>query len=116
MIVLAFGSTAIAQTTPSNLYVQVGSDNNGEPILLDLASIKETEYIILQKHGDGMAQTTLLASCDRHSLVSKRLSLYNSTGQLMRDDKNKREIVPKPGTPEANSMEIVCRGVAFDGK
>ncbi|RCJ37899.1 hypothetical protein A6770_13995 [Nostoc minutum NIES-26] len=114
-IILSCGSTAIAQTTNNNLYIQVGSDSNGEPIILDLASIKGTEYIILQKHDDGMAQTNLRASCGQHRLVSTRLSIYNSTGKLTRDDKTKREISLKLGTPEANSMEIVCRGSEVRG-
>ncbi|BAZ47796.1 hypothetical protein NIES4103_04000 [Nostoc sp. NIES-4103] len=106
---LSFGSTAIAQTANSNLYIQVGSDINGEPIILDLASVKGSEYTLLRKHGDGTAQTTLSASCVQHRLFSKRFSFYNSAGKLIRDDKAKREIVLKRGTPESNSMEIVCQ-------
>jgi hypothetical protein len=116
-IILSFSSTASAQTINNNLYIQVGSGSNGEPVILDLASIKGTEYVIIQKHGDGMTQTNLRASCGQHKLTSTRLSLYNSTGQLTRDDKTKREISFKLGTPEANSMEIVCRGAeARSGK
>ncbi len=107
---LSLGSTAIAQASNSNLYIQVGSDGNGEPIVLDLASIKGNEYILLQKHGNGKAQTTLRAACGQGRLFSNRLSVYTSAGQLIRDDQTKREIFPKPGTPEANAMEIVCRG------
>ncbi|MDF2388442.1 hypothetical protein JMG10_43880, partial [Nostoc ellipsosporum NOK] len=105
---LSLGSTAIAQTA-SNLYIQVGSDINSEPIILDLASVKGSEYTLLRKHGDGTAQTTLSASCVQHRLFSKRFSFYNSAGKLIRDDKAKREIVLKRGTPESNSMEIVCQ-------
>ncbi|MBH8553260.1 hypothetical protein I8751_12935 [Nostocaceae cyanobacterium CENA357] len=107
---LSLGSTAIAQANNNNLYIQVGSDGNGEPIVLDLASIKGNEYILLQKHDKGTAQTTLRAACGQQRLFSKRLSVYTSAGHLIRDDQTKREIFPKPGTPEANAMEIVCRG------
>ncbi|QSJ15049.1 hypothetical protein JYQ62_24735 [Nostoc sp. UHCC 0702] len=106
---LSFGSIAIAQTANTNLYIQVGSDSNGEPIILDLASVKGSEYTLLRKYEDGTAQTTLSASCVQHRLFSKRFSFYNSTGKLIRDDKAKREIVLKSGTPESNSMEIVCQ-------
>jgi hypothetical protein len=107
---LSLSSTAIAQTNNNNLYIQVGSDRNGEPIVLDLASVKGNEYILLQKHGNGTAKSTLHAACSQRRLFSQRLSVYTSAGQLTRDDQTKREIFPKPGTPEANAMEIVCRG------
>ncbi len=107
---LSLGSTAIAQTNNNNLYIQVGSDVNGHPMALDLASVKENEYILVQKHGNGTLQTTFHAACGQRRLFSQRLSVYTSAGQLTRDDQAKREIFPKPGTPEANAMEIVCRG------
>ncbi|WGV25610.1 hypothetical protein [Halotia branconii] len=107
---LSLGSTAIAQTSHNNLYIQVGSDGNGHPMALDLASIKGNEYTLVQKHSDGTAKRTLRAACGQRRLFSERLSIYTSVGKLTRDDQTKREIFPKPGTPEANSMEIVCRG------
>lgn len=111
VIILAFSSTAIAETIGNNAFfhIQVGSDSNGNPILLDLSSVKGTEYIISQKHGDGMAKTTLKAACSQGRLFSKRFSLYTSTGQLTSDNKIEREIFPQLGTADATSMEIVCR-------
>ncbi|MEA5505636.1 hypothetical protein VB735_21490 [Halotia wernerae UHCC 0503] len=106
---LSFDSTAIAQTSHNNLYIQVGSDINGHPIVLDLASVKGNEYMLLQKHGSGTVKRTLRAACGQRRLFSKRLSVYTSAGQLTRDDQTKQEIFPKPGTPEANAMEIVCQ-------
>jgi hypothetical protein len=107
----SFSGTAIAQITNNNLYIQVGSDRNGDPITLDLASVKGSEYILLQQHGGGTTQTTLRASCSQGRLFSKKFSLYTSTGELISNEKTEREIFPKPGTPDAVSMEIVCRGV-----
>jgi hypothetical protein len=109
VIALSFSGTVIAQTTNNYIYIEVGADNHGNPITLDLSSIKGTEYILLHKHGDKTVKTTLHASCSENRLFTKRVSLYTSTGHLTSDNKTEREIFPKPGTAYAGSMAIVCQ-------
>ncbi len=109
-ISLSLSSTAIAQTVNNFIYIEVGADSHGNPITLDLSSIKGTEYVILYEHGNQTVKTTLHASCGEGRLFSKRVSLYTLTGQLTSDDKTEREIFPKPGTADAGSMKIVCQG------
>jgi hypothetical protein len=113
VMIVAIGNTASAEIFEHSfaLDIQVGSDNNGHPILLDLASVKGTEYILSQKHGDGVAKTTLQAVCHQGKLYAKRLAIYNSTGQLISEQKLEREILLQPGTADATSMEMVCRTV-----
>jgi hypothetical protein len=107
---LLVGGTAVAQTTNGQLafHMQVGADNDGNPIILDAGSVQGSEYTILKKQGDGMAKTSFRADCGEGRLFSKGLSVYNATGELIKEDKTQQEISPQPGTPEANSMEIVC--------
>jgi len=110
----SFSGTAIAETMNNFIYVQVGADTNGNPITLDLSSIKGTEYNLLHKHGSDTLQTTLHASCGEGRLFSTRVSLYTLTGKLTSDDKTVREIFPKPGTAEHDAMEIVCQGAGIN--
>jgi len=110
-ITLSVGGTAIAQTTNSKLafHLQVGADHEGNPIILDAGSVQGSEYTILQKQGNGIEKTTFRASCAEGKLFSEKSSVYNATGQLIKEQQTKQEISPQPGTPEANSMEIVCQ-------
>jgi hypothetical protein len=113
VIALSVSGTAIAQTTNNYIYIEVGADSHGNPITLDLSSIKGTEYILLYKHGDKTIKTTLFASCNEGRLFSKRVSLYTSTGRLTSDNHTEREIFPKPGTADAGSMDIVCQAAGI---
>lgn len=110
-ITLSVGGTAIAQTTNNKLafHMQVGADNEGNPIVLDAGSVQGNEYTILQKQGNGIEKTTFRASCAERRLFAEKSSVYNASGQLIREQQTKQEVSPKPGTPEANSMEIVCQ-------
>ncbi|NDJ23339.1 hypothetical protein GS682_17195 [Nostoc sp. B(2019)] len=112
-IALSFTGTAIAQTTNNYIYIEVGADSHGNPITLDLSSIKGTEYILLHKRGDKTVKTTLYASCSERRLFSKRVSVYTSTGQLTSDNQTEREIFPKSGAADAGSMEIVCQAAGI---
>lgn len=118
VMIVAIGNTASAEISDHSfsLEIQVGSDHSGHPILLDLASVKGTEYTLSQKHGDGMAKTTLQAACNQGKLYAKRLAIYTSTGQLTSEQKLEREILLKPGTADATSMEMVCRTANKLGK
>ncbi|WP_414565860.1 hypothetical protein [Anabaena sp. CCY 9613] len=113
VIIASIGSTANAEITDNSfsLDIQVGADNYGNPIILDLASVKGTEYTLSQKHGDGVAKTTLQAACNQGKLYATRFAVYNSTGKLTSNQTIEREIVLKPDTADANatSMQIVCR-------
>jgi len=111
VMTLLVGSTAIAQTTNKRLafYVQVGSDNDGNPIILDADSVKGNQYTILQKQGDGLKQTTFRAACGERRLFSEKSALYNADKELISEKPTNQEITPQPGTPEANSMQIVCQ-------
>lgn len=112
-ITLLTGSTAIAQTTNNRLafHVQVGSDNDGNPIILDAGSVQGSDYTILQKQGNGITKTIFHAVCAEGRLFSEKSSLYNADGKLISEQQTKQEITPQQGTPEANSMEIVCQTV-----
>ncbi|MEA5565890.1 hypothetical protein [Anabaena sp. UHCC 0399] len=109
LLSLSFSGIAIAETSKDNFYLQVGSNRNGDPIVLDLASVKGTEYTLLEQHGNGIARRTLRAACIQGRLFSRRLAVYGSNGHLHRVDKTEQEIFPKPRSADANSMEIVCR-------
>ncbi|MBW4615527.1 MAG: hypothetical protein KME21_20075 [Desmonostoc vinosum HA7617-LM4] len=109
MLAFSFSGAAIAQTTDNNIYIQVGEDNNGNPITLDVTSIKGTEYTLLYEQGEEIARTTFHASCGKGRLFSKRVSFYTAAGKLTRENKIEREVFPKPGTADANSMAIVCQ-------
>ncbi|WP_193196210.1 hypothetical protein [Nostoc sp. MG11] len=113
VIALSVSGTAIAQTTNNYIYIEVGADSHGNPITLDLSSIKGTEYILLHKHNAQTVKTTLYASCSEGRLFSKRISLYTLTGRLTSDNKTEREIFLKPGTADAGSMEIVCQAAGI---
>ncbi|AFY49712.1 hypothetical protein Nos7524_3939 [Nostoc sp. PCC 7524] len=106
---LSFSGIANAQTTNNTFYLQVGSNKNGDPIVLDVASVKGTEYTLLEQHGDTIIKRTLLAACSQGRLFSRKFALYASNGRLTRVDKVEQEIFPQPRTADANSMEIVCR-------
>lgn len=116
-ITLLTGSTAIAQTTNNRLafHVQVGSDNDGHPIILDAGSVKGSDYTILQKQGNRLTKTTFHAACAEGRLFWEKSSVYNVDGQLISEKQTKQEINPQPGTPEANSMEIVCQNAGTNG-
>lgn len=109
---LSFSGIAIAETTKDNFYLQVGSNRNGDPIVLDLASVKGTEYTLLEQHGNGISRRTLRAVCSQGRLFSRRSAVYSANGHLTRVDKTEQEIFPKPRSADANSMEIVCRVAA----
>ncbi|QLE59471.1 hypothetical protein FD725_21040 [Nostoc sp. TCL26-01] len=113
IVCLSFSGIASAETTKNNFYIQVGADNRGFPIALDLASVKGTDYTLVQQHENGIAKRTLHAACSQRRLFSKRLSFYSANGQLTSEDRTEKEIFPKPKTADAASMEIVCR-VASD--
>jgi hypothetical protein len=115
-ITLSVGGTAIAQTTNNKLafHMQIGADNQGNPIILDAGSVQGSEYTILQKQGNNLEKTTFRASCAEGRLFSEKSSVYNATGQLIKEQQTKQEISPQPGTPEANSMEIVCHAANSD--
>lgn len=106
---LSFSGMAIAETTKDNFYLQVGSNRNGDPIVLDLSSVKGTEYTLLEQRDNGIARRTLRAACSQGRLFSKRLAIYTSNGNLAKVDRTEQEIFPKPRSADANSMEIVCR-------
>jgi hypothetical protein len=110
-ITLSVGTTAIAQTNNKKLafHIQVGADAEGNSIVLDAGSVQGTEYTILQKQGDGLAKTTFRAACAEGRLFSEKSSIYNATGELITEQQTQQEISPQAGTPEANSMEIVCQ-------
>ncbi|MBD2448276.1 hypothetical protein H6G76_14085 [Nostoc sp. FACHB-152] len=112
-ITLSVGSTAIGQTTNNKLafHMQVGADHEGNPIVLDAGSVQGTQYTILEKQGDGIVKNTFRASCTEGRLFSEKSSVYNATGELIREQQIKQEISPQPGTPEANSMKIVCQSI-----
>ncbi|MBD2300887.1 hypothetical protein H6G80_13710 [Nostoc sp. FACHB-87] len=114
---LLVGNTAIAQTTDTQLafHIQVGSDNDGNPIILDAGSVQGSEYTILQKQGNGVTKTTFRASCAEGRLFSETAANYSADGQLVSEKPTKQEITPQPGTPEANSMEIVCQSASKEG-
>ncbi|WP_228059009.1 hypothetical protein [Nostoc sp. LEGE 06077] len=114
---LLVGNTALAQTTNEHLafHVQVGSDNDGNPIILDAGSVQGSEYTILQKQGNGITKTTFRASCAEGRLFSQTSSLYSADGKLVSKKQTNQEITPQPGTPEANSMEIVCHTANNEG-
>lgn len=113
-IAFSFGSTAIAQTTNKGFYIQVGSDSNNNPIVLDLASVEGTDYVLIEQRGEITVKRTIHAYCEQGKLLSKRLALYTS-GKLTSEDKTEREIFPQPGTPDAASMEIVCHAAGNYG-
>ncbi|MBD2441119.1 hypothetical protein H6G69_30805 [Nostoc sp. FACHB-110] len=110
-ITLSVGGTAIAQTTNNQVafHMQVGADNEGNPIVLDADSVQGSQYTILQKQGNGIEKTTFRAACSEGRLFTEKSSVYNASGQLIRERQTQKEISPQPGTPEANSMEIVCQ-------
>lgn len=108
-ITVLFGSAAIAQTNDQSFYIQVGTDRDKNPIVLDLASVQGSDYTLLEKHGNGIKKRNLHASCSEGRLFSKRFSLYASTGELTGEGNTEQEIFPQPGTPDAASMEIVCQ-------
>ncbi|MBD2500324.1 hypothetical protein [Anabaena azotica] len=103
------GENAIAETKNSNFYVQVGADSGGFPIALDLSSIEGSNYTLVQKQGDGIAERRLYADCNQNRLYSKKLSVYASNGELTQEDRTEQELFPKPKTADAASMEIVCQ-------
>jgi hypothetical protein len=110
-ITLSVGSAAIAQTSSQKLafHMQVGADHEGNPIVLDASSVQGTQYTILQKQGDGLTKTTFRASCTEGRLFTEKSSVYNATGELISEQPTQQEISLQPGTPEANSMDIVCQ-------
>ncbi|MBD2253177.1 hypothetical protein [Nostoc parmelioides] len=103
------GQQAIAETKNNNFYLQVGADQRGFPIALDLASINGTNFTLVQQHGEGIAKRRLHAACSQGRLFTKKFSLYAANGKLTSEDKTEQEIFPKPKTADAASMEIVCR-------
>ncbi|BAY18963.1 hypothetical protein NIES21_48220 [Anabaenopsis circularis NIES-21] len=115
-VTLLVGNTAIAQTTNNQLafHIQVGADHDGNPIILDAGSVQGSKYTILQKQGNGLTKTTFRASCTEGRLFSETSSIYSADGQLVTEKQTKQEITPQPGTPEANSMEIVCQTASND--
>jgi hypothetical protein len=110
-IALSVSSAAIAQTNNTKLafHLQVGVDNDGNPIVLDAGSVQGNEYTILQKQGNGITKTTFRVACGEGRLFSEKSAFYNASGELMSEKQTKKEITLQPGTPEANSMEIVCQ-------
>ncbi|WP_427161122.1 hypothetical protein ACQFX9_05860 [Aliinostoc sp. HNIBRCY26] len=109
LISLTFSSVALAETTKNSFYLQVGSNRNGDPIVLDLSSVQGTEYTLLEQQGNSIVRRTLRAACGQGKLFSKKLAIYASNGNLTRVDRTEQEIFPKPRSADANSMEIVCR-------
>jgi hypothetical protein len=112
-ITLSVGGTAIGQTTNIKLafHMQVGTDHEGNPIVLDAGSVQGNQYTILEKQGNGIVKTTFRAACAEDRLFSEKSSVYNEAGELIREQQTKQEISPQPGTPEANSMKIVCQSI-----
>lgn len=112
IVSLSFSGIATAGTTRNSFYLQVGSNRNGDPIVLDLASIQGTEYTLLEQQGNVISKRTLRAACSQRRLFTKKLAFYGSNGKLTRLEKTEKEIFPKPRSADANSMEIVCRGAS----
>lgn len=100
-----FNRLVLAETSD----VQVGTDSNGRAIMLDVKSITEKSYKLYQAHDGGIAELTFEPSCAEGRLFTVNLAVYNSTGELIGEDKSSKEMFFKPGSAAAVSLQMYCK-------
>ncbi len=102
-----FGLNGSAFAESSDL--QVGTDSNGLPIMLDAKSITKKTYRLYQSYEGGIIETTFEPSCSDARLFTANVSVYSSTGRLIHEDKSSEEIFYKPGSAAAESLKVYCQ-------
>ncbi|MBE9017455.1 hypothetical protein IQ272_15180 [Chroococcidiopsidales cyanobacterium LEGE 13417] len=108
-IAIALGSSnAIAQVEQQ--YVEVGEGASGMPVYLDKASVRGTNFRLIQQFGEGVAITDVAAYCPQKRLFTERVGVYSSRGEVITEHAERREGKFIPGSPPVNAMNIVCRG------
>lgn len=107
-IAIALGSSnAIAQVEQQ--YVEVGEGASGMPVYLDKASIRGTSFKIIQQVGDGISVNEITAYCSQQSLISERIRIFDSNGELLAEDNKPQSRAFVSGAPATIASTIVCQ-------
>lgn len=83
--------------------VEIGQNTTGNPMFLDLTTIRGTSYKMLEQHGDGMMEISVSAKCAENRMVITGQALYNAEGYKIDEDRTRREMSPAPNSVAAKS-------------
>lgn len=104
---LCFDGLAVAQNREN--YVKVGKDSSGNPILLDLTTIRGTSYEMFGRYGNnGLFKATYRASCAENRLFVSNAVIYSAGGRALAKDISYKEISFAPSSAADKSIGIVC--------
>ncbi|WP_445634615.1 hypothetical protein NSTC745_06437 [Nostoc sp. DSM 114161] len=111
---------ALAQDTQK--YVDVGSDSNGDPFLLDTTTMGETDkkfgsvIKIYQLKNELMYEYALHAACGDEKLWIVGHRVYNgNTGKKISEGKDSQEIPARGDAPGSTAMKYYCQTIGARG-
>lgn len=117
--VLSFSNVAEAQRAEK--YVNVGFDSDGDPFLLDTASMRKREpgfgsvLKIYQMKNDQMTEILVRASCGDESLSIVGFRTYSQNGVKLTEDKVRQQVQPRTDSPASLAMTYHCRAIHARG-
>ncbi|MDV2993237.1 MAG: hypothetical protein N4J56_002891 [Chroococcidiopsis sp. SAG 2025] len=111
LALLSGSGRAIAQVSDvEQQYVEVGEGARRMPVYLDLASVRGTNFRLIQQFGNGVSVTDVAAYCQEKRLFVEYIGIYNSIEEVITEDSNRKEGAVIPGKPATEAMKIVCNG------
>lgn len=120
-IISALSFSSIAKVQSAEQYVNVGSDSNGDPFLLDTATMGRTDeefgktLKLYQIKNNLMKEILIDASCGDNRLWIVGVRTYSENGVMLSEDKVRQEVNIQSNSVASKSISYYCRSIGARG-
>lgn len=114
-VLLSAALTTSASAQNSN-YSKVGETEAGDPIMLNLLTIKGTRFQLFQAYGSGIMQMSFRGNCGEAVVYLEETVIANSAGTILVEEKSNEKFRNlDPNSALGISLRTVCKGIGAKG-
>lgn len=115
-VISVTGFIASASGQDSDKFVNLGFNSAGSPMLLDIESIRGTNFKIYQSlSSEQVLVNSFNVSCGEARLFATGSVSYTRDGVKLSESKKRREFQYQQGSAAGNAMQFICRRIGARG-
>lgn len=108
-LISGFLMAGSANAQQAEKYLNVGTNSEGQSILLNTEEIEGTQFNLVTRYGSTIVKTGFYANCGDTQLTRTKMETYTESGEPLAEDNTRTEIKFNAKSPSGIGMTYVCR-------